>query len=102
MIDPGSRYAGVEVATVRVPEPDGSGREVRFLRRRFLPAPDGTAPLAVHTVARGDRLDLVTSAYLGDPTQFWRLCDAALVVHPDEVTADDRVGSPIRIPFPRS
>ncbi|MGX1546072.1 hypothetical protein [Streptomyces adustus] len=37
---------------------------------------------------------------LGDATQYWRLCDAALVVHPDELTAEDRIGSSLRIPFP--
>lgn len=102
MIDPGSRYAGVDIAAVAVPEPDGGSREVRFLRRRFLPAPDSTRTLAVHTVVRGDRLDLITAAYLGDPGQFWRVCDATQVVHPDDLTADDRIGSALRIPFPQS
>ncbi|MEW9529287.1 LysM domain-containing protein [Microbispora sp. NPDC049125] len=101
MTDPARRYAGAEVATVTMPDGAGGVREVRYLRRRFLPAPDDLQTLAEHTVTRGDRPDLVTAAYLGDPTQFWRVCDANLVVHPGELTADDRIGSRIRIPIPR-
>jgi hypothetical protein len=99
--DPSSRYAGAEVATVTVPDGAGGVREVRYLRRRILPQPRDLSTLAEHTVTRGDRPDLVTATYLGDPTQFWRVCDANLVVHPDELTADDRMGSRIRIPVPR-
>jgi hypothetical protein len=99
--DPGSRYARAEVATATVPDGAGGTREVRYLRRRFLPATSDLQTLAEHTVTRGDRADLVTATYLGDPTQFWRVCDANLVIHPDELTADDRIGSRIRIPVPR-
>ena len=41
--------------------------------------------LAEHVVVRGDRLDLIAAAYLGDPTQFWRICDANPVIHPEEL-----------------
>jgi hypothetical protein len=100
-MDPSSRYAAAEVATATVPDGAGGVRDVRYLRRRFLPAPGDLQTLAEHTVTRGDRPDLVTAAYLGDPTQFWRVCDANLVAHPDELTAGDRIGSRIRIPVPR-
>ncbi|MFD8716632.1 hypothetical protein ACFV2H_01025 [Streptomyces sp. NPDC059629] len=101
MIDPASRYATTEIATAQVPDPTGGTREVRCLRRRFLPPSGGSQTLALHTVARGDRPDLVAAAYLGDPTLFWRVCDAALVIHPDELTADDRIGGTVRVPFPQ-
>lgn len=100
-MDPASRYAGTEVATATVPDGAGGAREVRYLRRRFLPAPSDLHTLAEHTVTRGDRPDLVAATYLGDPTQFWRVCDANLVVHPDELTADERIGSRIRIAVPQ-
>jgi hypothetical protein len=81
---------------------DGTGatREVRFLTRRFPPQPDTLATLGEHVVVGGDRLDLIAAAGLGDPTQFWRICDANPVIHPEELTAGDRIGSTIRIPVP--
>jgi hypothetical protein len=91
---PSSRYAGVEIATWR----DPTGREVPYLRRRFLPAVEDGAVLGVHRVAAHDRLDNLTARYLGDPEQFWRLCDANGAMHPDELTAE--LDRPLRIPLP--
>ncbi|MEM1053949.1 MAG: LysM domain-containing protein [Bacteroidota bacterium] len=97
MFDLQSRYASLPTATRTTT--DGS-REVRYVRRRFLPPPaSGVEVLAEHTVVAGDRLDNVTARYLGDPLQFWRLCDANRVLHPDELT--DEVGERIRIALPR-
>ena len=101
MIEPTSRYAAVEVATTTVPDGVGGTREVRYLRRRFPPQPSTLPTLAEHPVTSGDRLDLLTARYLGDPTQFWRVCDANLAVHPDELTAPDRIGELLRIPVPQ-
>ena len=39
-----------------------------------------------HTVTQGERLDNITFQYLGDPEQFWRVCDANGAVRPDELT----------------
>ncbi|WP_420456546.1 LysM domain-containing protein [Rubrivirga sp.] len=93
------RYADLAVATLVVT--DGAGtREVRYVRRRFLPPPATEAEtLAEHTVVAGDRLDVVTARYLGDPLQFWRVADANLVIHPTELT--DEVGERIRIALPQ-
>jgi hypothetical protein len=33
----------------------------------------------------------VTARYLGDPTQFWRLCDANGVLHPVELEQTGRM-----------
>ncbi|RPI88962.1 MAG: LysM domain-containing protein, partial [Planctomycetaceae bacterium] len=52
-----------------------------------------------HLVTEGDRLDNITARYLGDPTQFWRVCDANLVLLPDELS--DEPGESIRIALPR-
>jgi nucleoid-associated protein YgaU len=101
VIDPTSRYAGVEVATTTVPDGVGGERTVRYLRRRFPPQPATLPTLAEHTVVRGDRLDIITAQYLGDPTQYWRICDANLSIHPDELTAADRVGESLRVPVPQ-
>ncbi len=91
MFDPDSRYAPIETATHVMPD----GREVRFVRRRFVPPADAGATLAEHPTTEGDRLDNVTARYLGDPLAFWRVCDANLVVHPAELT--DEIGRRIRI-----
>jgi hypothetical protein len=48
-------------------------------------------------VAQGDRLDNVTARYLGDPAQFWRVCDANNVLRPDEL---EETGRAIAIALP--
>lgn len=101
MVDPTSRYAAVPIATTAVPDGVGGSRTIRYLSRRFPPQPSTLTTLAEHPVTRGDRLDVVTARYLGDATQFWRVCDANLVIHPDELTAADRIGELLRIPVPQ-
>lgn len=101
MLEASSRYADVGYATTSVPDGAGGRRDVRYLLRRFPPQPGSLPTLAEHVVTRGDRLDLLAAAYLGDPTQFWRICDAAVAVHPDELTGDDRIGETLRIPVPQ-
>ena len=90
MIGPTSRYAGLPLATLVVTA-DGEQREVRYLRRRFAPPPSSHAVLVEHQRRSGDRLDLLAARYLGDPTQFWRLCDATGVLRPDELEVVGRV-----------
>ena len=98
MFDPQSRYAGIDTAATQTPGPDGEPRPVRYVRRRFVPPPDAGTTLVEHTVVQGDRLDNVTARYLGDPTQFWRVCDANAAMDPDELTAEP--GRRIRIALP--
>lgn len=100
-MDPGSRYARAPVAAIDIPDGMGVPRTVRYLRRRFPPQPDSLPTLAEHVVTGGDRPDLIATTYLGDPTQFWRVCDANRVIHPDELTAADRIGGTLRIPVPQ-
>ncbi len=90
----GSRYQGLDVGTHIGPD----GREHVYLRRRFVPPPERFALLTEHTVVAGDRLDRVTAAYLGDPEQFWRVCDANRAMRPDELT--ERPGRRLRITLP--
>ena len=79
-----SRYATTETATW----PDPQGRDIPYLRRRFLPPLGAAAVLAEHRVEVQDRLDIITARYLGNPDQFWRLADANGAMHPDELTAE--------------
>ena len=90
-----SRYYGI--ATVQTVTADG--RTVVYLRRRFLPAAASSVTLVEHTVVEGDRLDNVTARYLGDPEQFWRLCDANNAMQPEELTSV--IGRRLNIPLPQ-
>src|SRR5262245_8420764 len=91
---PNSRYHGVATATLAAAD----GKTVTYLRRRFVPPPERFAVLQEHTVTQGDRLDLLAMQYLGDPEQFWRLCDANAAIRPDELT--ETAGRRLRITLP--
>lgn len=87
MFDPQSRYYGLDDATLTEQDDDGTSRLVVYKRRRFLPRPETMSALARYTVKDGDRLDNVTAAYLRDPLQFWRVCDANLTFDPADLVA---------------
>jgi len=89
-----SRYHGIERTTRETPE----GRVVSYLRRRFVPSPARFSLLQEHIVVQSDRLDNVTAQHLGDPEQFWRLCDANNAMRPDDLTAE--IGRRLRITLP--
>jgi hypothetical protein len=89
-----SRYKDIEIATLTAPD----GREYRYLRRRFIPSDAGTVVLAEFVVTRGDRLDNITARYLGDPEQFWRVCDANRAMQPEDL---ETVGTRLQIPLPQ-
>jgi hypothetical protein len=91
---PTSRYHGIDTATLETAE----GRTIRYLKRRFVPPAENFALLQEHTVVQGDRLDNVTAKYLGDPEQFWRVCDANAAMRPDELT--ETIGRKLRITLP--
>jgi len=100
MFDSTSRYARVDTKVMTIVGPEGEAREVRYIERRFIPSGEDGSVLAEHTVSQGDRLDNITALYLGDPTQFWRICDANDVLSPDELT--DEIGARIKITLPNS
>jgi hypothetical protein len=99
MFDSTSRYAKIATTKLTVTDRDGTSREIRYVRRRFLPASDEMPTLVEHTGTQGERLDRITARYVGDPAQFWRVCDANNVLRPDELT--DEVGRVIRIALAR-
>ena len=94
LFPPNSRYHGVEVAAFET----GDGRTIVYLRRRFVPQPERFDLLQEHLVVDGDRLDRIAASYLGDPEQFWRICDANAAMEPDELTAI--AGERLRITLP--
>ncbi len=78
-----SRYLGIEITQMVLPD----GRTVAYLRRRYE-----------HVVAQADRLDNIAAQYLGDPEQFWKICDANRAMRPDDLTSP--VGRRLRITLP--
>ncbi len=98
MFDPTSRYFAIETATQSVTDETGQPRLIAYKRRRFIPPAAGQTTLVEHTVAQGERLDQVTARYLGDPTQFWRVCDANIVLQPIELETGGRV---VKIALPQ-
>lgn len=91
---PTSRYYNFETATLKMPD----GRTIIFLKRRFIPPPENFSLLQEYVVSEGDRLDNVTARFLGDPEQFWRVCDANRAMRPDELT--ETIGRRLRITLP--
>ena len=98
MFESSSRYAEIEVTRISVIDSEGQTRELRYIKRRFIPSPEGMTTLVEHTVTQGERLDNITAQYVGDPTQFWRVCDANNVMRPDELT--ETIGRNIIVALP--
>lgn len=91
---PTSRYAGIETATLE----DAAGNTTIYLKRRFVPPPERFFLLQEHVVKQNERLDNITTQYLDDPEQFWRICDANRAMRPDELT--ETIGRRLRITLP--
>jgi hypothetical protein len=93
VFDPTSRYIGIAEGSHTLPD----GRTVTYKRRRFLPRADAMTPLAVEVVRPADRLDLIAARSIGDPEQYWRICDANEALHPEDLL---RIGRRLRIASP--
>lgn len=95
MFEPASRYHDLETAIIS----DRSGRMVAYKRRRFLPEGRSMPLLVAVSVEGGDRLDLISARTLGDPEQFWRICDANDAMDPEELI---QLGRTLRVPVPQA
>jgi len=89
-----SRYYKLETGKYETED----GKLMAYVKRRFLPAADKFMLLQEHRVTQGERLDHVTAQFLGDPEQFWRICDANEAMRPEALT--ETVGQTIRITLP--
>lgn len=89
-----SRYFNIEI----VKYVTADQREIVYLRRRFLPRSNNAPIIAEHSVEEGDRLDNVTAKYLGDPEQFWQVCDVNDAMRPDELT--EEIGRRLKVAMP--
>ena len=94
MFTPTSRYYGIE----RLIYEASDGRTITYVRRRFVPPQDRFELLQEHMVTEGERYDTIAAFYLGDPEQFWRVCDANGVMRPEDLT--DTIGRRLRITLP--
>jgi hypothetical protein len=95
MFEHTSRYYILETATLTAPD----GRVIAYKRRRFLPRGEAMPILVEVGVTEGDRLDLITGRTLGDPEQFWRICDANNAMNPFALTAEP--ATTLRVPVPQ-
>lgn len=89
----GSRYENI----AETPLTTKDGRTIRYKRMRFVPQTSAPARLFT-TVEEGERPDLLAFRMIGDPEQFWRLCDLNLVRRPVDLTAE--AGAPVAVPSP--
>jgi len=92
---PTIRYASVPTTTLVTED----GREIVYLTRRFVPPASSLAQVREHIVHAGDRLDNVTAQHLGDPEQFWQVCDANDAFEPAKLVEEP--GTRLRITLPQ-
>jgi hypothetical protein len=95
MFEHTSRYNGIATAIC-----DGYENPIIYKLRRFLPQGENLPLLAHIIVAEHDRLDLIAARTLGDPEQFWRVCDANNALNPFDLLT--KPGSTLRVPIPQA
>lgn len=84
MFETTSRYYNLETAIYSAAD----GRIIPYKRRRFLPQGENVQLLATIAIADGERLDQITARILGDPEQFWRICDANNAMNVNDLIAE--------------
>ena len=77
---PGSRYYGIDMGVLQKGD-----LLIPYVHRRFIAQAERFTTIQEHIVSQGDRPDWLANEYLGDSEQFWRICDANVVMHPDEL-----------------
>jgi hypothetical protein len=83
---PGSRYHGVEIKTGLI-----DGKQTVYAGRRFIPARSQYAVLQEYRVTDSDRLDNLAAQFVGDPEQYWQICDANAVLSAEELETPGEV-----------
>ena len=93
MFDITSRYFELDNAM----KTNNDGRVVLYKKRRFIPPAQDMFTLQEMTIVAGERLDSMSARILGDPLQYWHICDANETMHPLELT--EKIGKVVRIPL---
>jgi len=89
-----SRYHGLPAGVHQTAD----GRSLVYVTRRIVPPPEHFALLQEHAVVQGDRLDNLAQRYIGDPEQYWRICDGNGAMRPDDLL--EEIGRLLRITLP--
>jgi len=95
MFDHSSRYYFIADAVYHHPD----GRQIKYKQRRFLPQGERLPLFREEQVQVGDRPDTITARTLGDPLQYWQVCDANNTMNPFELATV--VGARVRVPTPQ-
>lgn len=95
MFNYNSRYYPLETVQYTL----NDGRSIAYKKRRFLPQGITLPLLQEVTVSDGDRLDLITYKGLGDPEQYWQICDSNDAMNPTDLTKE--IGKVLRISEPQ-
>lgn len=91
---PNSRYNAIPLLAHALAD----GRTLPYLARRFVPPVERFTSMQTHRVIDGDRLDNLAARYLGDPEQYWKLCDANGALRPDALV--EAIGRSLQIALP--
>lgn len=75
------------------------GRTIAYVQRRRLPQGKSLPIQGKVEVQEVDRLDHIAASTLGDPEQFWQICDANNTMNPTDLTTES--GQQLRIPIPQ-
>jgi hypothetical protein len=84
MFDSSSRYRDCSDARLTLDD----GTVITYRTQRIIPAITDLRLVGTTRVAPHERLDQVTARVLGDPTQFWQLCDANGALDPLDLLAE--------------
>ena len=95
MFDATSRYYLIENGEYTAPD----GHKIVYKRRRFLPQGNDLPLFTEATLLPRERLDAMTTRTLGDPLQYWQVCDANNAMNPFDLVAE--TGRKVRIPLPQ-
>lgn len=89
LFDPTSRYFPLKDLKYTLPgEGASNNRVVTYKERRFIPSVAQIDIVQEVIVEAGQRLDNIAFHIIGDPEQFWRVCDSNEAMHPLETTAE--------------
>ena len=88
MFFPGSRY-------ISSPQYNLTLKDRTIVPLVKAPTPGAPVVLGYYRRQTGDRLDQIAARFLGDATQFWRICDANGAMVTDALAARPLVGVPL-------
>ena len=93
MFDHTSRYAKLPILQI-----ERDGRVVKYVSRRFRPAPSELPTLVEVRLTDGTRLDSIAATTLGQPELYWQICDANHDLNPFDLM--NRIAQVIKVPMP--